>query len=392
MLTAFAPMERAVGGGVEMVARTLALGLAARGDIELHVVTSRREVSRPGVHRLTDQLVVHTLPRLERFELASLFLHDRWQLGRLLRELRPDVVHTHELGRYGFVCRALGYPYVLTVHGITSVENRILEPRGFKARARRQFQRFVEQGTWRGAARIIANSSYIQGQAPPEVQARLVRIPNPVDPLFFAPETTAPSPDRIVWVGRLSRLKGVDVLLQALPLVRREVPAAHVRLIGPRGDPEFLRQVRQLADQAGPPGCVELVGEHHGEGLRAEYASAAVLAHPSRQDNVPMVIAEAMAVGRPVVAARVGGIPDLVNDGVTGLLCPPEDPEALAKALVVILTDGSRRAALGLAARATACARFDRDAVAGEHARIYFSIAGAGSGARSGSLRPSTTY
>src|SRR2546428_209565 len=204
MLTAFSPTECTVGGGVEMVARTLALGLAARGDIELHVVTSRPEVHRPAVHHLTDRLVVHTLPRLERFELASLFLHDRWQFGHVLRELRPDVVHTHELGRYGFVCRALGYPYVLTVHGITSVENRILEPRGFKARARGRIQRFVEQATWHGAARIIANSSYIQRQAPAEVQARLVRIPNPVDPLFFAPETTAASPGRIVWGGRLS--------------------------------------------------------------------------------------------------------------------------------------------------------------------------------------------
>jgi glycosyltransferase involved in cell wall biosynthesis len=390
MLTAFAPTECAVGGGVEMVARTLALGLAARGDIELHVVTSRRDVRRPGVHHLSDRLVVHTLPRLERFELASLFLHDRWQLGRVLRELRPDVVHTHELGRYGFVCRELGYPYVLTVHGITSVESRILEPGGFKARARRQILRFVERRTWRGAACIIANSSYIQRQAPPEVQARLTRILNPVDPLFFEPETTVVNAGRIVWVGRLSRLKGVDLLLQALPVVRRDIPAAHIRLVGPVGDSEFASQVRKWAAQAGPPGCVELVGERHGEALRAEYASAAVLAQPSRQDNVPVVIAEAMAVGRPVVATRVGGIPDLVSDGVTGLLCPPEDPEALAKALVDILADSSRRAGLGLAARATARERFDRDAIASEHARIYFSMLGPR--ARSGSLRPSTTY
>jgi glycosyltransferase involved in cell wall biosynthesis len=375
MLTAFAAALGEVSGGVEMVARTLALGLAARGDIELHVVSSRREVRRATVQQVSEHLIVHTLPRLERLELPSLFAHDRWQFGRLLRELRPDVVHTHELGRYGFVCRALGYPYALTVHGITSVENGILQPRAFNARSRRLLVRFVEQATWRGAARIIANSSYIQRQAPPNVWARIVLIPNPVDPLFFAPETTTATTGRIAWVGRVSRLKGVDLLLRALPLVRKEMPAAHIRLIGPCGDPEFLAQVHDLAARAGPPECVELVGERHAEALRAEYASAAVVAHPSRQDNVPMAIAEAMAVGRPVVATRVGGIPDLVSDGTTGLLCAPEDPEALARALVVILADNSRRARLGVAGRATARARFDQQAVAAEYSRIYHDLA-----------------
>ena len=376
MLTAFAPSPGAVGGGVEKVAQTLALGLAARGDIELHVVTSRPEVRRPSVEQVSERLFVHTLPRLGRFELASLFLHDRWQIGHLLRQLRPDVIHTHELGRYGFVCRALGYQYALTVHGITSLEHRILEQPGSRARARRMLLRFVEYSTWRGAAWIIANSSYVQRQAPAEVRARSVLIPNPVDPLFFRSEATGVTPGRIAWVGRVSRLKGVDLLLRALPLVRQRVPAAHVRLIGPYGDSEFLGQLRQLATQAGPPECIEFVGERHGRDLRVEYASAAVLAHPSRQDNVPMVIAEAMAVGRPVVATRVGGIPDLVSDGVTGLLCAPENPGALAQALADILADGSRQLTLGTAARAAACTRFNHETVAGEHARIYFNLAG----------------
>ena len=96
-----------------------------------------------------------------------------------------------------------------------------------------------------------------------------------------------------------------------------------------------------------------------------------------------MVIAEAMAAGRPVVAARVGGIPDLLVDGVTGLLCPPEDAQSLAQALVTLLTDRSRQASMGLAAQATARARFDPRAVAHEHARIYYDVA---------ALRPSTTY
>ncbi|MGI9149865.1 MAG: glycosyltransferase family 4 protein [Chloroflexota bacterium] len=385
MLTNFAQAPLAVHGGVEAVARTLAFALAATEDVEVHVVASQSDVRRAYIQQRAERLFVHFLPRLGRLELPTLFVHDRWQLGRVLRKLRPDVVHTHELGRYGFVCHSLGYPYALTVHGITSVEKQLLHPTGLAARGRHSLLRFVEQVTLRGAARIIANSTYVLGLVPRGIRDRAVRIPNPVDPVFFDLEPSSACSGRIGWVGRVSRLKGVDLLLRALPIVRQVVPNAHVRLVGPSDDdPRYLDELRELFTLAGPAGCVELMGQRHGAQLRHEYASMAVLAQPSRQDNVPMVIAEAMVVGRPVVASRVGGISDLVDDGATGVLCPPEDHEALAAGLIRIVVDPMTQARLGSAASAVARQRFDPRLIAAQHVQVYQDLASAVS--RTGTL------
>jgi glycosyltransferase involved in cell wall biosynthesis len=376
MLTSFALNRSDIHGGVDTVARTLAFGLAARGDVEVHIISSRYGIERSRVERPTERLFIHLLPRFGRFELATLFMHDRWHIGRLLRELRPDVVHSQELGRYGFVCRSLGYPYVLTVHGIGSLEQRIVESAGARARARQIVLRWVEQSTWRGAGCIIANSTYVQRLVPGRTRQRVELIANPVDPIFFATEATRCIQGRITWVGRLSKLKGVDVLLRAMPRVRGVVPTAHARLVGPRGgDAAYLAELQGLTERAGQPGTVEFVGERHGQQLRAEYAAASVLVQPSRQDNVPMAIAEAMAVGRPVVATRVGGIPDLVADGVTGKLVEPDDDEELAHSLSALLVDETSRASLGSAARTAACARFNADIVAERHAELYKAVA-----------------
>jgi glycosyltransferase involved in cell wall biosynthesis len=370
MLTDFPRRVGAPSGGVESVAAALALGLGRRDDIDLQVVTSRRDVRRAFSLRLAESVTVHYLPRLARLELPTFFLHERVSLARLLGELRPDVVHAHT-HRQAFACGSLGHPYVLTVHGISSLEHRILEPRGLRSRARRVLIRFVERRSFRRAKVIIANSSYVIQQAAHRKSTRITLIPNPVDPLFFVPDNVVPSAGRITWVGCMSRLKAVDVLVRALPIVRRAVPAAHLRLIGPCDDSAYFSEIEELSRRAGPAGSVQLVGPRYGPDLRSEYAAASVFTLPSRQENAPMSIAEAMAVGRPVVASRVGGVADLVTDGVTGLLSAPDDVEGLARSLAQVLADEPRRRQMGRAARTTAESRFAVEPVAACHAEVY---------------------
>jgi glycosyltransferase involved in cell wall biosynthesis len=373
MLAEFPSPPDAPHGGVEDVARNLAAGLGRRGDIDLHVVTSRTEVRRAYSVELGARVTVHYLPRWGRLELPTFFLHDRLMLRRVLGALAPDVVHAHDLGRYPCVCAGLGYRYVLTVHGITSVEQRVAErrPAGWRRRARGRLVRFVERVSFLRAETILANSSYVAAHVPPARRARTVLIPNPVDPLFFEPPGAASQAGRVTFVGRLIPRKAADVLLRALPLVRRAAPAAHLRLVGPRDDPGYATELELLGRAAGPPGAVTFVGARHGASLRAEYAAAAVVALPSREENAPIAIAEAMAVGRPVVATRVGGVADLVADGTTGRLCAPDDVGGLAAALVDVLADGPRRLQMGLAARTSARCRFDLEQVAAAHVGVY---------------------
>jgi glycosyltransferase involved in cell wall biosynthesis len=373
MLTEFPSPPDAPHGGVEDVARNLAAGLSRRGDIDLHVVTSRPEVKRAYSVELSPLVTVHYLPRAGRLELPSFFLHDRLVLGRVLRALAPDVIHAHDLGRYPCVCMGLGYRYVLTVHGITSVEERVAEhrPARWRFRARQHLVRFVERASFLKAETILANSSYVLAHVPPARRARTILLPNPVDHLFFEPPGVPRQAGRITFVGRLIPRKAPDVLLRALPLVRLAVPAAHVRLVGPGDDAQYVAELERLGQAAGPPGSVAFLGALHGARLRAEYAAAAVVVLPSREENVPVAIAEAMAVGRPVVATRVGGVADLVADGTTGRLCPADDVGGLEATLVEVLTDEQRQSQMGLAARASATRRFDLEQIAASHASIY---------------------
>jgi glycosyltransferase involved in cell wall biosynthesis len=360
-------------GGVEDVARNLAAGLGRRGDVDLHVVTSRPDVKRACSVEVSPGVTVHYLPRWGRLELSTFFFHDRLVLGRVLCALAPDVVHAHDLGRYPCVCTGLGYRYVLTVHGITSVEQRVAEqrPAGRRFRARQHLLRFVERASFLRAETIVANSSYVVAHVPPDRRWRTVLLPNPVDPLYFEPSGVPCQVGRITFVGRLIPRKAPDVLLRALPLVQRAVPAAHVRLVGPVDDVAYFAELRRLGQVAGPPGSVAFVGARHGTSLRAEYAAAAVVVLPSREENAPVAIAEAMAVGRPVVATRVGGVADLVADGTTGRLCPAGDVSGLAASLVEVLADERRQAQMGLVARASASQRFNLEQIAASHASIY---------------------
>jgi glycosyltransferase involved in cell wall biosynthesis len=358
-------------GGVEVVARNLALGLSGREDSEVHVITSRADVTRPFSACYAKNLSVHYVPRPTRHELATLSFRLSRQLRGVLRTVNPDVVHVHDLGRYPLACASSGYPYALTVHGISSVESRLVGPASTRLAIRLTLQRAVEWVSFRCAAIVIANSNYIMRQVPRNVRVARTLIPNPVDPLFLLPHEQEPQPDRIVWIGRLNRLKAVEVLLSALAIVRRDRPLAHLRLVGPEEDPTYVMELHRHARAARVADAVQWVGLQRGEQLRDEYAAATVVALPSRQENVPMSIAEAMAVGRPVVASDVGGVSELVLDSVTGFLCPPTNVERLAQMLMRVLADETLRKQMGSAARRTAEASFELSAIAAKHVEVY---------------------
>jgi glycogen synthase len=195
-------------------------------------------------------------------------------------------------------------------------------------------------------------------------------VPNPVDDELFAPaaqeeETTG----RILVVGRVEPRKGQHLLVEALPAVRDAVPEAHLRLVGADGG-----TAERLARRAGELGVSEAVtfeGARAREELPSAYRSASVCVVPSRFENFPYTCVEAMACGRAVVAARGGGLPEIVSDQVDGLLVEPEDPGALARGVTGLLLDAAERRRLGSAARARVLSSFAGRAVAARMAEHY---------------------
>jgi glycosyltransferase involved in cell wall biosynthesis len=155
----------------------------------------------------------------------------------------------------------------------------------------------------------------------------------------------------ILTVSRLQaadREKGVELLLRAMPWVLRDVPDARLLIAGDGDDRARLEQVarqEQVADRS------EFLGELGDSKLCAAFARADVFALPSKKEGFGIVFLEAMAYGLPVVAAAAGGTPDVVEDGVTGILVPPDNSRALASALSGLLLVPQERVKLGVAGR-----------------------------------------
>lgn len=168
----------------------------------------------------------------------------------------------------------------------------------------------------------------------------------PVRPLPAAPVA--------LFVGVLQPYKAPDVLLSAWRRVGDRLPEARLRMVG--GGP-LRAALEEAVRRSGLSGCIEFLGPVPRPKLVDLLDEAWCLVLPSRSEGLPRVILEAMARGRAVVASSVGGIPELVEDGATGFLVPPEDPVLLSEALAKILEDRSLAEAMGLTGRVRAEAR-----------------------------------
>jgi glycosyltransferase involved in cell wall biosynthesis len=248
-----------------------------------------------------------------------------------------DLLHAHWLPA-GWVAAKSGKPYVVQVWG-TDVALARYAPR-------------VARRVLRGARLVIAASTALADLAR-QLGAHDVRvIPSGVD---LPPEVGEEAqPPEVLYAGRLSPEKGVLELVEAtrgMTLVVAGDGPLRARVPGARG---FVPR----------------------DELHRLYARAAVVACPSRREGFGVACLEAMAHGRPVVATRVGGLKDLVQDGETGIVVPPRDPAALRAALQRLLADPQLRRRLGAAGRERARQRFSWDSVTDATLAAYTDAAG----------------
>jgi glycosyltransferase involved in cell wall biosynthesis len=167
-------------------------------------------------------------------------------------------------------------------------------------------------------------------------------------------------------VAALERRKGHDVLLRALACLREAVPRLRCLICG---DGSERASLERLADELGVRDVARFLGEQRQ--VADVLAALDVFVQPSRYEGLGVALLEAMAAGLPVVASRVGGIPETVQAGRTGLLVPAEDPEALAAAITELLRDPDRAARMGAEGRKRVLAEFSMEAMTDRYERLY---------------------
>ena len=276
-----------------------------------------------------DALGLGTLARLRPAAGASGFV---FRLARLIRRLRVDLIHCNSLKSDllgGVAGRLAGRPVVWHVRDRIAAD--YLPARvaaGFRLLSRRL------------PTHLIANSAAtLQTLELPEGLAARATVIHDGTPI---PRDVPPPVAGVVvgLVARISPWKGQDVFLRAAASVRQGYPNVRFQIIGAAlfSETEYEREVRDLAGRLGPPGWVEFTGFRHD--VARLIARLDVLVHAStRAEPFGQVIIEAMAAGKPVVATRGGGVPEIVVEGQTGLMVPMADAPAMAAAIVRLLSD-----------------------------------------------------
>ncbi|HEX2034499.1 MAG TPA: glycosyltransferase family 4 protein [Chloroflexota bacterium] len=295
------------------------------------------------------------------------------RLGALLRSLRPDVIVTHDVKSEvaSYAVTRLSRPGLIGVfYGRLAVRSAWLK-----------FWEMVTLVILRLFDRVLANSGAQRAQLmewwvpgrkvdvlPSFSDTSVLHPPSPEE-AASARQALGIEPQRPVLstLARLAAQKGHRYLLQALVEIRHEFPDVLYLVVGDadadwRGEGGIREELEELIRTLDLAPNVRFLG-YRRDILTVLHATD-ILVSPSLREGMSVTLVEAMAAGVPIVATAVGGSPEAIVDGETGLLVPPADPRALATAVLTLLRDPARRAAMGAAARRRAEARFDVGAAA----------------------------
>lgn len=289
--------------------------------------------------------------------LASFMVAETAVLHSQTSAWKPDLIHAHWWFPNGIaastVSRISGIPLVTTSHG---TDLRLLQ----KHPGARPLARYV----YRRSARVTCVSQWLADQAALLSPTTPIVAPMPVDASRFAPGVDRDN-NRLVFVGRLSAQKGIETAIRALALTRRSI------VLDVIGDGPDRPALIELARQLGLSDRIFWRGQVRHSEVPALLARASALVAPFVDEGLGLVAAEAQLCETPPVGFASGGLTDVIENDVTGVLVPVGDTSALAAALERIVGDPARRETLGRAGRASALARFTPSSAAERYAQIY---------------------
>lgn len=340
-------------------------GFQELGDeVEIHVICCTIG-QQPSPEKLAENIWFHSISVPKWGYLRTLHFGCHRAVRKMIRSIQPDIIHAQGTERWCAITAAmLPYPKVLTIHGFL----RMIDPL-MKMRPRWYWktQTLLERIAVPRFDGIVSITTYTQANVKDIAQKTWV-VPNATDKRYFSIPWAPSNPPILLYVGVIQERKNQVGFIDAVAPLAKE-HAFKIRICG-WINPEDP-YARELIERIQRYDWVESAGKVTRDELTAELTAASVMVLVSHEDNCPMVILEAMSVGMPVLASAVGGIPDLVDDGVNGYLCDSKDPASIRNGLLKILADPEHAASLGAAGNQRAMEYYRPVQVAKRHLEIY---------------------
>jgi len=370
IVTVFPQDRDCIDGGVAGAAKYLVDELTKHPEVKVSVVVPTGPAGETicegwgnfNVYRLGKEGPWSFLPGT----LYDIFAGKR-RIRSLLKQLKPDIVH-FQAGT--FLAADCEHPHILTIHGIAE-RDAMWDSRWRILRGpRRLLLKLTEDYGRRRVPHVVLISEYAREFIPPKNSIRKTwLIDNAVADSYFALER-AFEPGRIFCCSRIRPLKNTAGMIKAFALIVRQFPNAQLRIAGAAED-AYLEACKRQVEAAGLHDKVHFLGNISIKDVQFELSRANCLVVPSFQENAPLTIAEAMAGGVPVVAAKVGGIAGMVKDAETGLLVDPHNIRNIAEAVQKILSDEPLARSMGQRGRQAAERRFRASVVCEKMLRAY---------------------
>jgi len=259
---------------------------------------------------------------------------------------------------------------VFTIHGIKSVESQVWEGPEYWSH---QLDALLERWVRQRFDEVITISPYVNRFLPIHVKKH--HVTNPVRKIFFDQPQHGIDAKRLLFVGAITRLKRPLDVIKAFAIMKERVADASLAIVGQPEDVRYEKELRRHVASTRLDG-IEWLGARSQEEVAALMRVSSALILASVQENTPMVIAEAMASGLPVIASRVGGVPAMIEDEVDGLLFECGNVDQLSERMVRVHEDQELRRRMSTNGRAKALGVYSADAVAAATVQVYKTILG----------------
>jgi len=321
-----------VEGGIYTYLRKVVARLSTIPDIEVHVVAlSENDCSGNFVGE-----TVHFLKRGE-FRGANYFLNP-YIIRKKILEINPDLIHVHTtINSHAIAALMLPkkYPIIVTIHQAIAEDLKSRPLQSIKQYVKFKIEPYLEKKMLEKAEYVIIPSPYLMKYYS-FLGSKIKVIPNGVDleEIVKSKVIKNVSHPSLFFAGRLEKVKGVDNLIKTIPCILKSIPYIHIYIAG-SGEEEYT--LKKLAENLGVDDYTTFLGFVRSPEIFSYFKSTDICVIPSRFETFGLVILEAMACSKPIVASNVGGIPYLIDDGKNGLLFESENVQDLAGKLIFLL-------------------------------------------------------